>query len=128
MPYYLYPLVIVLALLALVGIFVLLGRFRGGRYLRPLMRVLMRTPLIGRSLQRASRKALEHSNPELAAAVRKLERAGAGRDPQRAQQALAQMSAAERRAYLAAIEQEDAAPEPMNRAQRRQLAKAKRNR
>ena len=127
-PYYLIPIVVLLGLLVLLGLFVLLGRFRGGRYLRPIMQLLMRVPLLGRGLRRASRAALERANPELAAAMRKLERANAARDPQRAQQALGQLSAAERRAYLEAVQQEDAMPEPVNRAQRRQMAKARRNR
>jgi len=122
--YFLIPLVILAVLALLLGLFVILGRFRGGRYLRPLLRV----PLVGPALKRASQAALERSNPELASAVRKLERANAGRDPQRAQQALSTLSAAERRAYLAAAEHEDALPEPANRAQRRQMGKARRKR
>ena len=123
MPYYLWPPVILGALLLLFGLFVLLGRWRGGRYLRPVMRLLARVPLLRRGLQRASRAALERSNPELASAMRKLERSGAARDPQRAAQALNRLSPAERRAYMAAIQEEDAMPQPVNRAQRRQLAK-----
>ena len=126
--FFLIPLIVLGALLLLLGIFAVLGRIKGGRYLRPIMQALMRVPLIGRGLQRMSRAALERSNPELASAVRKLERLNATRDPQRAQQALSQLSAAERRAYLEAAQQQEALPEPQNRAQRRQMAKARKNR
>src|SRR5918912_3741865 len=87
MIYALIPLIVLAALLVLFGILVLLGRFRGGRYLRPLLGV----PLVGPAMKRASQAALERQNPELASAVRKLERANAGRDTQRAQQALARL-------------------------------------
>ena len=126
--YALIPVLILVALIVLLGLFVLLGRIRGGRYLRPIMRALVRVPLLGRALRKASQAALAQSNPELASAMRKLERANAGRDPQRAQQALNQLTAAERRAYLAAVEQEDAMPEPVNRAQRRQMSKGRKSR
>ena len=124
MSYVLIPLVVVVVLAVLVGLFVLLGRFRGGRYLRPLLRV----PVVGAGLKRASQAALARSNPELASAIRKLERAGADRDPQRAQRALSRLTPAERRAYMQAAEQEDALPEPINRSQRRRMAKSRRSR
>lgn len=122
------PLFVLLGLLVLFGLFVVLGRFRGGRYLAPIIRVLLRVPFLGKGLRKAQRAALEQQNPELAAAMRKLERANAGRDPQRAQQALGRLSTAERRAYMAAMEEQDAMPEPTNRAQRRQLAKSRKRR
>ena len=124
MSYFLIPLVVLAVLLVLLALVVVLGRFRGGRYLRPLLAV----PVIGPAMKRASQAALERSNPELASAVRKLERANAGRDPQRAQQALSRLTTAERRAYLDAAAEQDALPEPTNRAQRRQSARARRSR
>jgi hypothetical protein len=108
------------------GIFVFLGRFRDGRYLRPIMPVLLRTPLLGRALQKASKAALERENPALASAMRKLERAGVQRDPQRAARALDQLTAEERRAYMAAIADSGTGPEPTNRAQRRAARKQQR--
>ena len=128
MPYWLIPIVVLLALLVLLGLFALLGRIRGGRYLRPIMKGLMKVPLLKRWIERASRAALERENPELAAAVRKLERANVGADPQRAQQALNRLSASERRAYMEAVEDEGAMPEPMNRQQRRLMEKARKKR
>jgi hypothetical protein len=121
---FLIPLFILLGLLLLFGLFVLLGRIRGGRYLRPLLRV----PILGAALRRMSQAALERANPELASAMRKLERANANRDPQRAQKALSSLSAGERRAYMEALNEQDAMPEPTNRAQRRALQKQRRNR
>ena len=128
MPYWLIPIVVLLGLLVLLGLFALLARIRGGRYLRPVMRGLMKVPLLNRGLQRMSKAALERSNPELASAVRKLERAKVGSDPQRAQQALSRLSASERRAYMEAVEDEGAMPEPMNRQQRRLMEKARKKR
>src|SRR2546423_2904533 len=108
---YLIPLWILLGLLAVLGIFVLLGRIAGGKYLRPIVQTLMKLPLLGRGMKKASEAALERQNPELASAIKKLERSGATKDPSRAQAALSNLTAAERRAYLdAAGEQVEALP------------------
>ena len=72
--------------------------------------------------------ALERQNPELASAVKKLERSGVTKDPQRAQQALSQLTASERKAYLEAATEQEAFPEPMNRAQRRRMERMRKNR
>jgi hypothetical protein len=122
------PLFVLIGLVVLFALVVILGRFRGGRYLAPIIRLLMRVPWLGTGLRKAQRAALEQQNPELASAMRKLERAKVGADPQRAQQALSRLSAAERRAYMAAMEEQDAMPEPTNRAQRRQLEKSRKRR
>ena len=124
--WWLIPIIVLGAILLLMGIFVFLGRFRDGRYLRPIMPVLLRTPLLGKALQRASKAALERENPALATAMRKLERAGVQRDPQRAARALDQLTAEERRAYMAAIADSGTGPEPTNRAQRRAARKQQR--
>ncbi len=102
MPFWLLPFVILGGLLVVFGVLFVLGRFRGGRYLRPIVQALLKAPLLGKVLQRMSRAALERSNPELASAIRKMERAGVQRDPRRAQQALANLSAAEREAFMKA--------------------------
>jgi len=120
------PLWILLGLLVTMGVFALLSRVAGGKYMRPVMGFLLKVPLLGRGMKKASQAALEKQNPELAGAIKKLERYGATRDPQRAQAAMSNMTAAERRAYLdAAGEQGDALPEQMNRQMRRQLERAK---
>jgi hypothetical protein len=124
---YLVPLYILVGLLLLLGIFALLGRIAGGRYLRPIVNGLMKVPLLGRGMRKASQAALERQNPELASAVKKLERSGVARDPSRAQQALSRLSAEERRAYLdATAEQTETIAQ--NRQMRRQLERARKGR
>jgi hypothetical protein len=125
--FYFFPLYILAGLLLVLGVFAGLGRIRGGRYLRPIITGLMKLPLVGRLMKKASQAALERQNPELASAVKKMERAGVARDPQRAAQALSRLSASERAAYLdATTEQTDAIAQ--NRQMRRQLERAKKGR
>jgi hypothetical protein len=125
--FYLFPLYILGGLLLLLGTFALLGRIQGGRYLKPIVSGLMKLPLVGKLMKRASQAALERQNPELASAVKKMERAGVARDPQRAAQALSRLSARERAAYLdATAEQSDEIAQ--NRQMRRQLERAKKGR
>ena len=124
---YLVPLYVLGALLLLLGTFALLGRIQGGRFLKPIVARLIRLPGIGRMMRKASEAALERQNPELASAVKKMERAGVARDPQRAAQALSRLSARERAAYLeATADQSDAIAQ--NRQMRRQLERAKKGR
>ena len=118
------PLWILLALLVTLGVFALLGRIAGGKYLRPIVTRLMKLPLLGRGMKKASEAALERQNPDLASAIKKLERYGATKDPARAQAAMSNLTAAERRAYLdAAGEQVEALPQ--NRQMRRQMERAR---
>jgi hypothetical protein len=117
---YFIPLFIIAGLLVVLAILALLGRIQGGRFLRPIMQFLLKVPLLGPWLKRMSESALEKQNPELASAVKKLERMGANKDPMRAQQALSQLSAAERKAITEAAGQQMPI-EAMNRQQRRKL-------
>ena len=117
------PIFILLALVLLLGSVVVLGRVQGGRYLRPLIAGLTKVPFMRGLLQKASRKAIERSNPELASAMAKLERSGAMQDPQRAEAALNRLNASERRAYLDAADELGTMPEAVNRAQRRRMEK-----
>ena len=121
--YYLIPVFVLVGLLAIFGLLVFLGRFRKGRYLRPIIETLSKVPLIKRWFQKVSTAALERQNPELASAMRKLQRVGPTLDPQKAQAALSQLSATERRAYMEAIEEQGAMPEPANRQMRRMQQK-----
>ena len=124
---YLVPLYILGGMLLVLGAFALLGRIQGGRYLKPIVAFLIKLPLIGRLMKKASQAALERQNPELASAVKKMERAGVARDPQRAAQALSRLNAKERAAYLdATADQSDAIAQ--NRQMRRQLERAKKGR
>jgi predicted LPLAT superfamily acyltransferase len=93
---FLIPLYILVALLLVFGIFALLGRIAGGKYLKPIVGFLMKLPLVGKGMRKMSQAALERQNPELASAVKKMERAGVARDPQRAAQALSRLSRDER--------------------------------
>jgi hypothetical protein len=121
---FLIPLWILLALLVTLGIFALLGRIKGGKYLRPVVTTLMKLPLVGRGMKKASEAALERQNPDLASAIKKLERYGATKDPSRAQAAMSNLTPAERRAYLdAAGEQVESLPQ--NRQMRRQMERAR---
>lgn len=119
------PIWVLLFIVLLLGIFAVLSRIRGGRYMRPIVAGMMKIPLLGRGLRKLSKSALERSNPMLASAVKKLERAGAMRDPQRMQKALSMLTAAERRAWMEAADQQQqqqgSSSEVSNRQIRRQL-------
>jgi hypothetical protein len=119
MTYLFIPLFIILGIALVFGIIVLLGRFRGGKYLRPIITTLSKIGFMRRWFEKISTAALERQNPELATALRKMQRAGTNPDPQKAQQALSTLSANERRAYLDAVQEQGAMPEPANRQQRR---------
>jgi hypothetical protein len=113
------PLFIILGLLVLFAILAVLARLRGGRYLRPLVAGLARIGFIRRFFERSSRAAIEKTQPELASALRKLERLGPKPDPQKAAQAIHQLTPAEREAYMSLAEQQGGIPEPPNRQARR---------
>jgi hypothetical protein len=126
---YLIPVFILGFLLLVMGTMALLSRFRGGKYLRPVFAFLMKVPVLKGLMQRASEKAVERYNPELAGAMKKLQRAGADKDPLRAQQALSTLSADERKAWMEAAGQQGGLEEqPVNRAQRRALERMQKGR
>ena len=121
------PLWILLGLLVLLGVLGLLGRIQNGRYLRPLINLIAKVPLFKRWLTRASEAALERSNPELASAMKKMQRSGALRDPQRAQAAMSNLTPQERRALIEMQDEQGAMPGATNRQMRRRLEKARRD-
>jgi hypothetical protein len=122
------PVWILLGFVVLLGITAVLGRIAGGRFLRPVITLISKVPLFRRWLQKASNAALERSNPELASAMKKMQRSGALRDPNRAQAAMSQLTAPERRALIQVQEEQGGlAPEATNREMRRKLEKAKRD-
>jgi hypothetical protein len=121
------PLWILLFLLVLLGLLALLGRFRGGKYLRPVFALMAKVPFLRRWLQKASNAAMERSNPELASAMKKMQRTGAIRDPQKAQAAMSQLTPQERRALLEMQEEQGLIPEATNREMRRRLERAKKD-
>jgi hypothetical protein len=123
------PVWILLFLVVLLGAVALLGRVQNGRYLRPVLLLLMKVPLLKKWIEKASNAAIERSNPELASAMKKMQRTGALRDPMKAQAAMSQLTRDERRALLEMQEQQGAgaAPEATNRQMRRRLEKAQKN-
>ena len=119
------PVWILIFLLLLLGVLALLGRVQNGRYLRPVFAAMAKVPLLRGWLQKMSESAMERANPELASAMRKMQRSGALRDPQRAQQAMSQLTSQERRALLEMQEQQGVvSPEATNREMRRRLERA----
>ena len=125
------PLWILLGLLLVLGVLALLGRVQNGRYLRPIVTTLAKVPLFRRGMEKASNAALERTNPELASAMKKIQRHGSRlNDPQQAQRAMSQLTRQERRALLEMQEQQGEAavpPEATNRQMRRRLEKAQKN-
>jgi hypothetical protein len=113
------PIVLLGSLVVLFGVVLLLGRFRGGRYLRPIVAFLSKVPFLRRWFQKISTAAIERQNPELASALRKMQTVGTNPDPVRAQKAMSKLSAQERKAYMEAVQEQGAMPEPANRQQRR---------
>ena len=121
------PVYIVLALLVVVGVLALLSRIKGGKYLRPIVQWMSKIPFLKRGLQKASTAALERQNPELASAIKKMERMGATRDPKRAQTAIASLTPAERRAYMEAAQEQGYTEQmPQNQQMRRKLERMQR--
>jgi hypothetical protein len=121
------PLWILLGLFLLMGVLALLGRIQNGRYLRPIINLIAKVPLFKRWLEKASTAAIERSNPELASAMKKMQRSGALRDPQRAQAALSNLTPQERRALMEMQDEQGTAPEATNRQMRRRMEKARRD-
>ena len=95
------PLWILLGFVATLLVVALLGRVQNGRFLRPVLLLLMKVPLFKRWIETGSRAAMERTNPELASAMRKLEPHQKHlHDPVRAQKAMSQLTKQERAALL----------------------------
>ncbi|HEY8107135.1 MAG TPA: hypothetical protein VIC70_00405 [Gaiellaceae bacterium] len=124
-PVLLIPLWILLGLVVVLGILALLGRIQGGRYLKPLFGVMAKVPFLKRQMEKASKAAIERTNPELASAIRKLEpHAKQLHDPQQAQKAMSRLTREERAALIDMQEQQGGPElESMNRQMRRRLEK-----
>jgi hypothetical protein len=115
------PLFLLLLLAVLLGVFVLLGRIKNGKYLRPVVTFLSKVPLFKKWFQKASIAALERENPELAAAMKKITAFGEPKSPEQAQRMLNLLTPSERRAYMEAVGQESQMPEATNRQLRRRM-------
>ena len=126
---YLIPVFILGFLLLVMVTMAILSRYKGGKYLRPVFQFLTKIPILKGLIQKASEKAIARYNPELAGAMKKLQRAGADKDPMRAQQALSTLSADERKAWMDAAGQQGALEQqPVNRAQRRAMERMQKGR
>ena len=125
---YLIPVFVLGGILVVLLLLTGLARVQGGRFLRPVIAFLSKVPLFRRLIEKASQAAIERYNPELAGAMKKLRRAGADRDPLRAQQAMSTLSAEERKAWLEAAGQQGTAEQPVNRAQRRAMERMQKGR
>ena len=121
MPWWLLVPVLILGIALFVMLLLLvLGRYKNGALLRPLIARLSRIGFMRRFFARVSTAAIERQNPELASAMKKLQ--NVGNNPVAAQKAMSRLSPAERRAYMEmAQEQQDQTPELMNRQNRRRL-------
>jgi hypothetical protein len=114
------PLIVLLTVVLLFGLLVLLGRYKNGALLRPIIARLSRIGFMRRFFQRMSTAAIERQNPELASALRKMNTVAANPNPQAMQKAMSKLTAAERRAYFEAAGEQGAVPESANRQMRRQ--------
>jgi hypothetical protein len=115
------PIIVLGTLLVLMLLLFVLSRFRGGRYLRPIVQLLSKIPFMRRWFQRMSVAAYERTNPELASAIKKMQAFGEPTTPEQAQRLLQLMTPAERKAYLDAVGGQAEMPEPTNREQRRRM-------
>ena len=114
------PLIVIGAVVVVFALLVFLGRFRNGALLRPIVARLSRIGFMRRLFQRMSTAAIERQNPELASALRKINTVAANPNPQAMQKAMSRLTAAERRAYLEAAQEQGAVPDSANRQMRRQ--------
>jgi hypothetical protein len=124
------PVWILLGLLVVLGTLGVLGRVQGGRYLKPLFALAAKVPFLKRQMEKASKAAIERTNPELASAMRKLEpHAKQLHDPQKAQQVMSRLTREERAALLEMQDQQGGPElEATNRQMRRALEKQRKRR
>jgi hypothetical protein len=114
------PLIVVGVIALLFLLVVVLGRFRNGALLRPVIVRLARIGFMQRFFRRISTAAMERQNPELASAMRKLNTVASNPNPQAVQKAMSRLTPAERRAYFEAAQEQGAVPDSANRQMRRQ--------
>ena len=114
------PLVVVGLVLVLFLLLVLLGRYKSGALLRPVIGRLSRIGFMRRFFTRVSTAAIERQNPELASALKKINPVASNPNPQAVQKAMSRLTAAERRAYMEAAGEQGAVPDSANRQMRRQ--------
>ena len=114
------PIIIVGVVLVLFLALVLLGRYRNGALLRPLIAKLSRIGFMRRFFTRVSTAAIERQNPELANALKKINTVASNPNPQAVQKAMSRLTPSERRAYMEAAQEQGGVPDSANRQMRRQ--------
>jgi hypothetical protein len=114
------PIFIVGVVLVLFLALVLLGRYRNGALLRPLIAKLSRIGFMRRFFTRVSTAAIERQNPDLANALKKINTVASNPNPQAVQKAMSRLTPSERRAYMEAAQEQGGVPESANRQMRRQ--------
>jgi hypothetical protein len=114
------PLIVLGVVLILFLLLVLLGRYRNGALLRPVIARLSRVGFMRRFFTRVSTAAIERQNPELASALKKINTVAANPNPQAVQKAMSRLTPAERRAYMEAAGEQGAVPDSATRQMRRQ--------
>jgi hypothetical protein len=114
------PLIVLGAILVLFLLLVLLGRYRNGALLRPVIARLSQIGFMRRFFTKVSTAAIERQNPELASALKKINTVAANPNPQAVQKAMSRLTPAERRAYMEAAQEQGAVPDSANRQMRRQ--------
>jgi hypothetical protein len=120
------PLTIVAVVLVLFLLLILLGRFRNGALLKPVIKSLSRIGFMQRFFASVSTKAIERQNPELASAIKKLNPVASNPNPQAVQKAMSRLTPAERRAYMEAAQEQGEVQETANRQMRRRLQQQQR--
>jgi hypothetical protein len=114
------PVIVLGIVLVLFLLVVVLGRYKNGALLRPVIARLSRVGFMRRFFTRVSTAAIERQNPELAGALKKINSVSANPNPQAVQKAMSRLTPAERRAYMEAAGEQGAVPDSANRQMRRQ--------
>ena len=114
------PLIVVGVLGVLLLTLLLLGRYKNGALLRPVITRLSRIGFMRRFFTRVSTAAIERQNPDLAGALKKINAVSSNPNPQAVQKAMSRLTPSERRAYMEAAGEQGAVPDSANRQMRRQ--------
>ena len=115
-----FPLIIIAVVLGLFLLLVLLGRYKNGALLRPVIARLSRIGFMRRFFTKVSTAAIERQNPELASALKKINVVSTNPNPQAVQKAMSRLTPGERRAYMEAAQEQGGVPDSANRQMRRQ--------
>jgi hypothetical protein len=114
------PLGIIGVAVVLLLVLFVLGKYKNGALLRPLVTRLSRIGFMRRFFTRVSTAAIERQNPELAGALKKINAVSSNPNPQAVQKAMSRLTPSERRAYMEAAG-EQGAGDSANRQMRRKM-------